>query len=245
MHNPDSRRKPSKELSDEAGASIVDLAHGAFVTPLGADGTGRRQEAVRATSVNVFEYGSTDTPNKASQRKHVMRAYTTRAEPHMQLRGPLTRLARKHLNKDGATKEAGSDTKDPDAGKSPPKACCSYCTAMKLRSADDANSWKNPVNAHLVPEWYRQRRAGSKAPLAAGTYGTISVVGKTTVRLSVRDVKSIPHIFSLSVEVADGLNECLANCTILIGMKTVREMGGRLDVVKDAFTVACSMLTGP
>ncbi|KAF4701325.1 hypothetical protein FOZ62_009931, partial [Perkinsus olseni] len=108
-------RKPSKELSDEAGASIVDLAHGAFVTPLGADGTGRRQEAVRATSVNV-EYGSTDTPNKASQRKHVMRAYTTRAEPHMQLRGPLTRLARKHLNKDGATKEVKEDDALPRPG---------------------------------------------------------------------------------------------------------------------------------
>ncbi|KAF4647789.1 hypothetical protein FOZ61_003663, partial [Perkinsus olseni] len=56
-----------------------------------------------------------------------------------------------------------------------------------------------------------------------------------TVRLSVRDVKGIPHAFSLSVEVADGLNECLTNRTILIGMKTMRKMGGRLDVVKDAF----------
>ncbi|KAF4657857.1 hypothetical protein FOZ61_006018, partial [Perkinsus olseni] len=66
--------------------------------------------------------------------------------------------------------QAGSGTKDSDPGRAPPKARCSYCTAMKLRGADkhdDANCWKNPANAHLVPEWYRQRRAAKPADKAS------------------------------------------------------------------------------
>ncbi|EER06619.1 hypothetical protein Pmar_PMAR019304, partial [Perkinsus marinus ATCC 50983] len=212
-------------------------------------------------------------------------------------------------------------TRGAEAGRASAKPRCDYCSTMKLRGAekhDDASCWKNPANAHLVPEWYRQRRAikvtgqgekplkeqaaggpraspteaafmvtaansttcgtnlrvieasvegspgtarrlellidtgsdvtllssrlaealgvevyplvGSRALRSAGSCGTINVLGHASVRLTVEDVHGVRHAFSLSVEVAEGLNEGLSYNTILLGMKTMRKMGGRLDM---------------
>ncbi|KAF4686003.1 hypothetical protein FOZ60_005756 [Perkinsus olseni] len=69
------------------------------------------------------------------------------------------------VGKDDAT--GGSDTKGN-------KPRCSFCATRRYRGSnkhDDAHCWKNPANAHLVPDWYRQRQAeaaAAKAPKGSG-----------------------------------------------------------------------------
>ncbi|KAF4709395.1 hypothetical protein FOZ63_020807, partial [Perkinsus olseni] len=69
------------------------------------------------------------------------------------------------VGKDDAT--GGSDTKGS-------KPRCSFCATRRYRGSnkhDDAHCWKNSANAHLVPEWYRQRQAeaaAAKAPKGSG-----------------------------------------------------------------------------
>ncbi|EEQ98844.1 hypothetical protein Pmar_PMAR007223 [Perkinsus marinus ATCC 50983] len=61
----------------------------------------------------------------------------------------------------------GGNSKDGKSG-------CSYCATRRYRGAnkhDDARCWKNPANAHLVPDWYRQRQAEAAAAKASKGQG--------------------------------------------------------------------------